>query len=136
VFDSLAWDADLNWWKGVADLAPGRRIDLHVQAPNDPRELASAVARAAPEWQRFVVAEPSIRAAVASQMTEAHNDFCNPEDVVTEQQFAERLELLSILFETSGSIELVYFDGMLFGGHHIIVPVGTDGTVGEAWEAG
>ena len=54
--------------------------------------------------------------------------------IVTEQQFAERLELLSILFETSGSIELVYFDGMLFGGHHIIVPVGTDGTVGEAWE--
>ena len=77
-FGSLAWNADLHWWSGAADVAPGPRIDLHVEAANDPAALRAAVTRA----------------------------------------------------------ELVYADGMLFGGHWIIVPVGADGTVGEASEAG
>jgi hypothetical protein len=134
VFDSLAWNDDLSWWTTSAELPPGHRIDLHVQAPNDREMLRSSAARATPDWERLVRSEPSIRATVASQMTPGHNDFCNPEDVVTESQFAERMELLSVLFEASGSTELVYFDGYLFGGHHIIVPVSSDGVVGEAMD--
>ncbi len=69
-------------------------------------------------------------------MVEAHNDNCDPEDEVTPKQFADRLRLLSVLFEPAGAIELSYHDGLLFGGHWIVVPVGEDGTVGEASEAG
>jgi hypothetical protein len=87
-------------------------------------------------WERLRAAEPSVRAAVAAQMTDAHNDYCNPEDEVTALQFADRLRLLSAKFEASGALELVYADGMLFGGHWIIVPIAADGSVGEASEAG
>jgi hypothetical protein len=135
-FDSLAWNPDLNWWSGDADIAPGHRIALHVDARNDLQEIQIAVAQAAPAWERLLATEPLIRAAVANQMTAAHNDFCDPADEVTEQQFAARLRLLSARFETSGSTELVYHDGGLFGGHHIIVPVAADASVGEASESG
>ena len=135
-FGSLAWNADLDWWSGAADVAPGHRIDLHVEAANDPAALRAAVTRAGLAWERLWVAEPSVRAAVAGQMTDAHNGYCDPADEVTPEQFAERLRLLSARFEASGAVELVYADGMLFGGHWIVVPVSPDGSVGEASEAG
>ena len=135
-FGSLAWNADLDWWSGVAEVAAGHLIDLLVQAANHPAELRAAVARAAPVWERLRAAEPSVRAVVAGQMTDAHNDYCDPEDEVTEEQFRDRLRLKSALFEAVGTVELTYGDDGLFGGHWIIVPVATDGTVGEATEAG
>ena len=135
-FGSLAWNADLDWWSGVAEIAAGHCIDLHVQAANNPAELRVAVTRAAPAWERLWAAESDVRAAVAGQMTEAHNDYCDPEDEVTEEQFRGRLRLKSALFETAGAVELTYADGGLFGGHWIIVPFAADGTVGEASEAG
>src|SRR5262249_46360330 len=98
--------------------------------------LRAAVARSEPGWERLRAAEPSVRAAVAAQMTEAHNRYCDPEDEITPEQFAERLRLLSALFEASGSVKLVYADGMLFGGHWIVVPISADGRVGPASEAG
>ena len=135
-FGRLAWDDHLEWWKGTAEFAPGQRIDLHVEATNDPAALRAAVALAGPALERLRASEPAVRAAVAAQMTAAHNEYCASEDEVTEQQFAERLRLLSVKFEASRAVELVYADGMLFGGHWIIVPVGADGAVGEAHEAG
>jgi hypothetical protein len=135
-FGSLAWNATLNWWSGRAEIAPGHLIDLHVQAANEPDALRSVVERASPAWDRLRAAEPSVRAGIAGQMVDAHNDFCNPEDEVTTEQFASRLRLLSVLFEAAGSVELCYDDGMLFGGHWIVVSIGADGRVGEASEAG
>lgn len=135
-FGALAWNTDLDWWSGVAEVAPGHRIDLHIEAANDPAELRVAVARAEPAWERLLAVEPSVRTAVAGQLTEAHNRYCNPEDEVSEEQFADRLRLLSAKLEESGVVELVYADGMLFGGHWIVVPVGADEAVGEASEAG
>ncbi|HEY8176276.1 MAG TPA: DUF2262 domain-containing protein, partial [Gemmatimonadaceae bacterium] len=117
-------------------LGRGHPIDVHVDAANDLAEMSAAAAQAEAAWQRLRVAEPSVRAAVAQQMTNAHNEYCDPEDEVTPEQFAERLRLLSARFEGSGTMELVYADGMLFGGHSIIVPVDADGRVGEASEAG
>jgi hypothetical protein len=135
-FVSLNWNADLGWWSGAAELRRGHRIDLHLEAANDPVQLRVAVARAGPAWARLLAAEPSVRAEVAGQLTDAHNDYCDPEDEVTPEQFVDRLRLLSAKFEASGETELVYADGMLFGGHWIIVPMRADGSVGEASEAG
>jgi hypothetical protein len=135
-FGALAWDDHLEWWKGTAEFGPGRRIDLHVEAANDPTALRVAVARAVPDWDRLRASEPSVRAAVAGQLTAAHNELCAPEDEVTEAEFAERMRLLSVKFEAAGGAELVFADRSLLGGHWIVVPVGADGSVGEAHEAG
>jgi hypothetical protein len=135
-FGSLAWNPKLDWWSGATEVTPGHRIDLHVEAANDPAAMRAAVKRAEPAWEQLRVSESAVRATVAGQMTEAHNEFCAPEDEVTEEQFASRLRLLSARFDSSGNVELVYADGMLLGGHWIIVPVGVDGVVGEAFEAG
>src|SRR5947209_745071 len=136
VFGGLAWNPKLDWWSGAAEVAPGHRIALHMEAANDPAAMRTAVARAGPAWERLRAAEPSVRVAVAGQMTEANNDFCDPVDEVTPEQFAGRLRLLSARFEATGAVELVYADGMLLGGHWMVVPVGADGSVGEAFEAG
>ena len=133
-FGSLAWNADLDWWSGAAEIAPGQRIDIHVQAANNPAELHADIVRAGRSWDWLRSHEPAVRTAVAGQMTEAHNGYCDPEDDVTEHQFAERLRLNSALFESDGTVELTYADGGLFGGHWIIVPIAADGTVGEASE--
>jgi hypothetical protein len=136
VFGSLKWNADLGWWSGFAEVAPGHRLDLHVQAANEPAELRAAVERSVPVWERLRLTESAVRAAVADQTTEAHNRYCNPEDEATPEQFAGQLRLLSALFEPGGALELCYHGGILLGGHWIIVPVAADGTVGEASEAG
>jgi hypothetical protein len=135
-FGALAWNPQLDWWSGATEFAPGHRIDLHLEAANDPAAMRAAVARAEPTWVRLRATEPSVRVAVADQLTEAHNEFCDPADELTPEQFAARLRLLSAKFEASGAVELVYSDGMLLGGHWIVVPVGPDGKVGEAVEAG
>jgi len=135
-FSALAWDDRLEWWKGTAEFAPGRQIDLHVEASNDPAALRVAVTRAGPEWERLRASEQEVRAAVAGQLTAAHNEFCSPEDEVTETQFAERMRLLSVKFEAAGGVELVFADRALLGGHWIVVPVGADGVVGEAITGG
>lgn len=135
-FGALAWDDHLGWWKGAAEFAPGRRIGVHVEANNDPAALQAAVARAGPLWDRLRALELSVRAAVVSQLTAAHNEFCAPEDEVTEAQFAERMRPLSVKFEVAGGVEVVFADRTLLGGHWIVVPVGPDGTVGEAITAG
>jgi hypothetical protein len=135
-FGALAWDDHLEWWKGAAQFGAGRRIDLHIEAANDPAALRAAVARALPEWDRLRASEPMVRAVVAGQLTAAHNEFCDTEDEVTEAQFAERMRLLSVKFEAAGGAELVFADRSLLGGHWVIVPVGADGSVGEAHEAG
>jgi hypothetical protein len=133
-FGSLAWNADLGWWSGAGEVAPGHRIDVHVEAPNDLAEMRAAIARAGPAWERLRTAQPSVRASVAAQLTDAHNRYCDPK--VTPEQFAARLRLLSALFQASRSLELVYTDGLLFGSHWIVVPIAPDGSVGEALEAG
>jgi hypothetical protein len=135
-FGLLSWNADLGWWSGRAEITPGHAIDVHLQAANDPALLQSAVRLAAPVWTRLRASEPSVRAAIAGQMVEAHNGYCDPEDEVTPEQFAGRLRLLSALFEPDGAVELCYDDGLLFGGHWIIVPIDPEGRVGEATEAG
>ncbi|HEX4608995.1 MAG TPA: DUF2262 domain-containing protein [Urbifossiella sp.] len=135
-FAALAWDDRLEWWRGAAEFAPGRRIDLHVEASNDPSALEAAVVRAGPMWDRLRGSELAVRAAVASQLTAAHNEFCASEDEVTEEQFAERMRLLSVKFEAAGDVEMVFADRTLLGGHWIVVPVGANGSVGEAITAG
>ncbi len=135
-FGALAWDDHLEWWTGTAEFAPGRQIDLHVEASDDPAALEAAVARARPVWDRLQASEPAMRAVVASQLTAAHNEFCAPEDEVTGEQFAERMRLLSVKFEAAGGVELVFADRTLLGGHWIVVPVGANGSVGEAITAG
>jgi hypothetical protein len=135
-FGSLAWNTDLGWWSGRAEIRPGHPIDVHVQAAHVPAALRRAVERACPVWEQLLAAESSVREAVAGQMVEAHNDYCNPEDEVTAEQFAGRLRLLSVLFDMAGTVELCYDDDMLFGGHWILVPIGADGSVGEVAEAG
>ena len=137
VFGTLAWNPHLDWWSGAADVAPGHRIDLHVEAANDPAAMRAAVNRAKPAWARLQATEPSVRTAVADQLTDAHNEFCDPADEFTPEQFAARLCVCCRLGSEPppGAVELVYSDGMLLGGHWIVVPVGLDGSVGEAVEA-
>jgi hypothetical protein len=129
-------ESRLDWWSGAAEFAPDHHIDLHVEAANDSAAVRTAVARAEQARQRLRAAESLVRGAVAGQLTGAHNAFCDPADEVTPEQFAARLRLLSARFQASGAIELVYSDGMLLGGHWIVVPVGADGSVGKAAEAG
>lgn len=136
IFGSLAWDDNLDWWKGSAEFESDHRIDLHIEASNDQISLRRAVERASRRWNWLVAREDIVRAKVAGQLTKAHNEFCASEDEVTEERFARRLRLLSAKFEVSGGLELVYFDGMLLGGHWIVVPIGADDSVGEAFEAG
>jgi hypothetical protein len=136
VFSALAWNSKLEWWSGAADVAPDRRINLHVEAANDPKSLQSAIIHSLPAWEWLKSSESAVRAAVADQLTDARNEFCDPADEVTPDQFADRMKLLSARFQTAGSVELVYSDGMLLGGHWIIVPIGPDRTIGEAFEAG
>jgi hypothetical protein len=136
VFASLEWNPDLDWWSGHAEIVPGYGIDLHVQAARDPAALRVAIEWATTAWRRLQSDESSVRRAVAARMIEAHNDHCNPEDEVTSEQFAARLRLKSVLFEVSRSVELCYDDGMLFGGHWVLVRIGEDGTMGEVLEAG
>ncbi|MDY3559295.1 DUF2262 domain-containing protein, partial [Gemmata sp. JC673] len=135
-FEALAWDDHLEWWKGAAEFGPGRRIDLHVEAGNDPAAFRVAVVRARPMWDRLRASEQTVREVVAGQLTAAHNEFCDPEDEVTEAQFAERMRLLSVRFKVTGVVELVFADRSLLGGHWIVVPVEADGAVGEVITAG
>ena len=65
----------------------------------------------------------------------------DPEDVdvfgkEATEQFADRIRLLSPFFELTGARELCYHDGILFGGHRLIVSIDAVGNVGEAVEAG
>lgn len=133
---ALTRNPELGWWSGRGEVAPGQEIDVHLEAADEPAELQAAVERAKMAWDCPTARQSLVRAAVADQLVRAHNDFCNPEDEVTADQFADRLRLLSARFMASGVIELVYVGEQLLGEHWIVVRIGKDGSVGEAFEAG
>jgi hypothetical protein len=136
LFDHLKWNPNLGWWSGSTEFSPGRRIDIHVEADNSPSMLRDRVKQADQAWVMLRTTESSIRQAIAEQLVESHNQFCDPEDEVSSDQFADRVRLLSVRFMSSGALELVYMEEGLLGGHWIIVPIGPDGEIGEVSEAG
>jgi hypothetical protein len=135
-FGPLSWNDRVGRWSGRTEVTPGHAIDVHVQAANDNPLPRAAIEHAGPAWVRLQATEPSVRATIAEQMADAHNEYCEPKDEVTPEQLASRIHLRSVLFESNGSVELCYDDGRLFGGHWIIVPIDREGRVGEPSEAG
>lgn len=78
--------------------------------------------------------DESIRSYVAAELTELANDWRDESktQVITEEEFAKRIEVGTIAIHTDGSMEVTFTDDCMFGDHGIILYIDETGKMKNA----
>jgi len=83
----------------------------------------------------------SYRMYAAQKLTSLANEWLSEsededDEEITEEVFAERMEISEVTFHSDGSISLLYLDDDMFWGHVISIDVEDDGEITDAYIAG
>ncbi len=71
--------------------------------------------------------EESYKRKTSDDLIELHNETWNEGEIISKEEFVNRIKLEGILFFCEGNAELYYNDGDLFWGHIIVVDVNENG---------
>jgi hypothetical protein len=143
ILGRFEWDEELRYWRGSLTLPSGRvaQLDIspatheHAEQPSSPEVFTSAYPVA--EWLRK--AEAEVYAAVSEAMVELYNGTWSEEPPITAEEFARRIELVSVSLPSTGEyVNLWFTDGVMemFGGHAIDTYFGADWQLRSANLAG
>jgi hypothetical protein len=130
VLGRLTWDDADGWWAGEVELAPERPVAIALVP--DGGEPFALLRRARRTLEAVRDLEPGLRLRAAEDKVGLYNRVWSEGLPITEEDFADRLTLESILFFPDGRAELCYDDGDLFQGRPLLVTVGDDGSFERA----
>ena len=131
-FGNLKASDYFTYWNGNWQLA-GKVIGVSVYF-EDARKVPESVPT---KFEEFFVSLPEkdshFRQAAAKNLLELYNGTWSEGEVITEEEFAERITLKGLGFsEGKETVEVYYDDADLFAGHQIKVVTTYDGTVESA----
>lgn len=117
VLGHLTWDREYRWWTGRADLHPGRRIGLTVEAAAGPDPAAALPAARA--WvDRLRARQAEYRGWTAGQVLDTR---LNKDRPMTAEQIADLIEVGELECAPDGTARVSWDDGeVLFHGHGIV----------------
>lgn len=130
----LEFNPETGAWQAEWEFAPGHPVELlihHEQAmdavPGEVKRLLLTLKDK----------DPSVREEVARKLIRLCNEDWNPDEQLTEDEFAGRVKLqgVNVSAETARA-ELFYDDDDIFAGHSISVFMGSDGRLSEPNLAG
>lgn len=136
---ALAWNGDLGWWEGQAELAPGRHVTVSISVEDEETdaEPTAEIRHARRVLSRLPEQEPEARQLAADELLGIYNEEWNDDgDPLSEDEFMARLTLEDVGVLADGSAELFYKDGGLFAGHAVLVSINADGNLDDADIAG
>jgi len=136
ILGALEFDADLNWYQGR--LTVGGQDALLYLSLDECQDEQALLAMAS---EKISDAEISIRMAkefAARELLELKNGewLGEGESPFTEERFAEKLLLESMVFYPDRTRELTFRDGGLFFGHVVLVSLDEDDACADASIAG
>jgi hypothetical protein len=127
---TLEWDDRLDWLVGETDFLPGHRTRVSIDPGVD--ELPGVLERCRAGFIRIRQQDLALRRIVAVQLMDLYNQW-NPEQPLTEEEFAGGLRVASVDFWSDGGAMVYYDDGdVFFGGHNIVADLHPDGSLERA----
>jgi hypothetical protein len=121
-----------DYWEGEYDFTANHKIRIIVEMADEKKDFPS-------KFQNFIdyarQQDKNFRLVAASNLLELYNDTWRESEnsVISENEFAERININSISFDEEKDYVSVYYDDAdLFAGHEIKVDVSFDGTVLKA----
>lgn len=138
-FGTFTLDRRYEWFEGELDWQ-GNMLEIHLDVDED----NDSTANGAFEELKKVVSDISkwnkkIREFAAKELTELANEWMEEDDddedengEITEEEFAERIDICSIDFHNDGSFEITFKDDDMFWGHWVVVYVDEEGNCEDA----
>jgi hypothetical protein len=117
-FGRLEWDAILHCWLGGINWPLGLYTEVAIWFPDNDPVTDFHQAHESLIWlQRH---DEETRQTIAAEMVQVYNEAWRDEsEPITAVEFACRIELVRIGFESDGSLLLSYDGHEMFGGHVI-----------------
>src|SRR5262249_59834094 len=97
---TLEWDGRLDWGVVETDLQPGHRTRVSLDPGVD--ELPDVLARGRASFTRIRHQDLALRQTVARHLIALYDEW-NPEQPLTEEEFARRLRVASVDFWSDGA---------------------------------
>jgi len=130
LIERLVWDDQLRRWEGDVTFPSGRIVDVAIDLPDEQsydspetQETFNGVQAASrPFLLWFLEQEKELYDIVAAEMVILYNDAWTDEPEITAEEFASRIEMVHLSFQTDKkSFILSFSDGemKMFGGHLI-----------------
>jgi hypothetical protein len=137
----LTWNAELDWWEGKAEVAPGHPIRFSITLEEDEEGKGTADLQETLVKAHGVLAflrehEEEARIVAADELLEIYNAEWNENAPLEEEDFIGRLILDDVNITPSGRAELYYRDEGLFAGYAVVVNIDADGNFADADIAG
>lgn len=130
-------DRKYGWFDGNIDWL-GNSISIQLELDEENASTARwafmSLKKVALDIQNW---DTKIRQYAAKELTELANDWNEEEDTastgkITEEDFAKRIEMDSITFNSDGSFEITFNDDDMFFGHWVVVYVDENGELESA----
>ncbi len=124
---------EFSWFEGEADWN-GITVSVFMETDEQDGESAKKAEEALLEFSKnFEELDEKYRLFAAKQLTDLANDWLESDDSgensekITEERFAERIEMREITFCSDGELTLYYSDDDMFWGHSIEITVDASG---------
>lgn len=131
VLGRVAWDASHLEWVFTLTSVSGRAIAGSIVPPDSPREFGPRERAELSERVRWVIENDLIlRQRLADSMFDGWLEDCFDQEahvVRSKAEFRDAVFLDGIWILDDELLELIFDDGMLFGGHAIVVALGPNG---------
>lgn len=131
LIERLGWGIDSQQWQGYITFPSGRILEVFVDQPDEinydspeaPETFEAVQASSRPFILWFLQNEKELYDAVANEMIALYNENWSDEPPITADEFASRIEIISLSFQQDkGNFDLYFSDGEMemFGGHTIV----------------
>ena len=121
-------------WQAAWELAPGHSVEVVVYHEG---ELDAVPARVKQFLLTLREKDEDIRREFARKLIELCNEDWNPDEQLTEEEFAGRIKLQGVVVNSGDEdAELFYDDDDIFAGHSVSAFMNFDGRISEPNLAG
>ena len=124
ILGELVYDKEMDWFEGEVTWS-GTSINLYVGGDSETElnrniSIAEDIVKNQQKWN------DTVRKYAAKQLTELANDWADDEEPeepheITEQEFAERIDLCGIDIQGDGNYTFWFNDDDMFWGHSVTV---------------
>jgi hypothetical protein len=130
ILGELLWNDDDECWSSQVAITLEQIVNVTID-PED-AETGGIILIARQNFIKLQQEETNIRYLIAEEMMPLYHQSWSNGETIDKEEFIETIRLEDIVFYSSGSTQLFYSDGDLFGGHGIVVAIDENGNYQNA----
>ena len=121
IFGELELDKELNWLSGECDWL-GMDAEVHINVDESLEDVSDGIKNLEQFYKAREKWDFELRSYAAKELTEDANNWLEEGDEgVSEDDFAQRISIVSIDVNPDGTFSVTYDDDDIFAGHLVVV---------------